>query len=47
MDDRSIGDTARYFLWPGEMVSWKPPDPQRAGCAPLAKPNLYSRKGQF
>ena len=35
IDDRSIEDTARHFLLPGEIVSWKPPDPQQAGYAPL------------
>lgn len=35
MDDRSIEDTARHFLFPGEIVQWKPPSPQKAGYAPL------------
>ena len=35
MDDRSLEDTALYFLRSEELVSWKPPDPQRAGGTPL------------
>jgi hypothetical protein len=47
MDDMSIEDTARHFLSPGDIVQWKPHDPQTVGCAPLQSSVYVLKEGNL